>query len=182
MNSLPFQPHIHTHTHTLFEGKMFHESSLERTPLPEETRSPSRGRPRAARSHALLITLPCSLPRALPPHQAAWDRNPSPLRSVSRGICLQLCFPGYLERQLPKNVSLPSRGIGHKFRGEIELEVYCPGRYARETKAECGRDILVGKDSDDERTILGLASAGLGHWMGGNKVEGTKVAEFGISA
>ena len=43
-------------------------------------------------------------------------------------------------------------------------------------------DKKQGKDSDDERTILGLASAGLGHWMGGNKVEGTKVAEFGISA
>lgn len=62
------------------------------------------------------------------------------------------------------------------------MEVYCPGRYARETNAECRRDILREKDSDDERTIVGLASAGLGHWMDGNKVEGTKVAEFGISA
>lgn len=62
------------------------------------------------------------------------------------------------------------------------MEVYCPGRYARETKVECGRDILGEKDSDDERAAVGLASAGLGHWMDGKKVEGTKVAEFGISA
>ena len=126
--------------------------------------------PLCLRKHVLLPeAASCSLTRH-PDHPALLiTSRPFPLTSaaraslllsgsVSRGICIQLYFTGYLERQLPKSVSLPSRGIGTSSGGK-QLEVYCPGRYARETKAECGRDILVGKDSDDERTIVGLEPA-----------------------
>ena len=181
MNSLPFQPHTHTHTHTYCLKRKCSMNLLWKEPL-------------CLRKHVLLPEAVSCLLTRHPDHPALLIASRAfPLTSaahaslllsgsVSRGICLQFYFPGYLERQLPKSISLPSRGIGNKFRGKIELQVYCTGRYARETKAECGRDILVGKDSDDERTIVGLEPAGLGHWMGGNKVEGTKVAEFGISA
>lgn len=136
------------------------------------------------RKHVLLPeAASCSLTRH-PDHPALLiTSRPFPLTSaaraslllsgsVSRGICIQLYFTGYLERQLPKSVSIPSRGIGTSSGGE-QLEVYCPGRYARETKAECGRDILVGKDSDDERTIVGLEPADLGHWEQGGRNQGS---------
>ena len=122
-------------TDIVFQGKAFHWFSLETAHVPEEMSSASWDCGQLGNTPSWLSS-PFSLPRGNPPSPLLpWGCIPPTTllsESVSGGICLWLCSLGYLERQLPKIISLPSSGTGNKFRGKIGLKDYCPDRYARD--------------------------------------------------